>query len=170
METIVIKRIYEAMFLFDPLTGNNNKKVQSVIQRLLDRIDGELILIKKWDERKLAYEIKKQKRGVYWLVFFKAPPANIERLERDIQIDENVLRALVIRHDKLTEDKIKQKYGKEPTEVDIPSGESHKIEDNTTEDNITEDTKKAEDNKEINQKEKVEQPAENENEDKTLSS
>ncbi len=113
METTEIKRIYETMFLFDPLTGNNNKKVQTIIHKLLDRADGELILMKKWDERKLAYEIKKQKRGVYWLIFFKAPPRKIEQFERDIKLTENILRALVTRHDKLKEEDIIKKYGKQ---------------------------------------------------------
>ena len=58
--------------------------------------------MKKWDDRRLAYEIKGQKRGVYILAYFKAPGVDISHVERDCNLSEKVLRALILRADHLS--------------------------------------------------------------------
>jgi small subunit ribosomal protein S6 len=93
---------YEAMFLFDPTFGASFEACETEVKRLMDRADAELLFCRKWDERRLAYKIKGRKRGVYVLVYFKAPPDKIARIERDVQISENVLRVLVLRADFVT--------------------------------------------------------------------
>jgi small subunit ribosomal protein S6 len=93
---------YEAMFVFDPTFGNTFEKCEAEVRRLLDRAQGEMIHCRKWDERRLAYRIKGRKRGVYVLVYFKAPPQSIAGLERDAQLAESTLRLLVLRADHLT--------------------------------------------------------------------
>jgi small subunit ribosomal protein S6 len=62
--------------------------------------------MRKWDERRLAYEIDKQKRGVFILTYFKAPTSSISGLERDCNLSETILRLLVTRADHLTEEEI----------------------------------------------------------------
>ncbi len=91
-----VKRIYEAMFLFDPTAGSSWEHVEEVIKRLMERAEGELIRMKKWDERRMAYEIEGRKRGVYVLAFFKAPTENIHGLERDVQLSDEIIRVLVL--------------------------------------------------------------------------
>jgi small subunit ribosomal protein S6 len=62
----------------------------------LTKHKAEILSAKRWDERKLAYEIKKQKRATYFLVYFKAPPGNIDALNREFTLTEPVLRSLVL--------------------------------------------------------------------------
>lgn len=93
---------YEAMFLFDPTFGNSFEKCEAEIRRLMERAQGEIIHCRKWDERRLAYRINGRKRGVYVLVYFKAPPQSIAGMERDAKLDENILRLLVLRADHLS--------------------------------------------------------------------
>src|SRR5205823_5441403 len=57
---------------------------------------------RKWDERRLAYEIKKQKRGLYILAYFKAPGGSLSHIERDCNLSEKILRVLLLRADHLT--------------------------------------------------------------------
>ena len=64
---------YEAMFLFDPTFGGSFENCETEIRRLMTRAEAEILLCRRWDERRLAYKIKGRKRGVYVLVFFKAP-------------------------------------------------------------------------------------------------
>jgi small subunit ribosomal protein S6 len=88
--------MYEAMFVFEPTSGSNWQHVEEEIQRLMTRADAELIRMKKWDERRLAYEVNGIKRGVYVLTFFMAPTDKIVGLERDVQLSEEILRVLVL--------------------------------------------------------------------------
>jgi small subunit ribosomal protein S6 len=93
---------YEAMFLFDPTFAASFDACESEVKRLMERAEAELLFCRKWEERRLAHRIKGRKRGVYALVYFKAPPDKIKPLERDAQISENILRLLVVRADYAT--------------------------------------------------------------------
>ncbi|MHC4696338.1 MAG: 30S ribosomal protein S6 [Planctomycetota bacterium] len=93
---------YEAMFLFDPTFGSVFADCEAEIRRLLGRADAEIVFLRRWDERRLAYKIKGRKRGVYVLVYFKGKPERIGSLERDAQLSENILRLLVLRADGVT--------------------------------------------------------------------
>lgn len=102
-----VKRMYEAMFLFDPTAGNSWDHVQEVVGRLMERAGGELVHLKKWDERRLAYEVEGRKRGVYVLAFFLAPTEKIVDLERDVQLSEDIIRVLVTSRSTYTVEKAK---------------------------------------------------------------
>ncbi len=95
---------YEAMFLFDPTFGSAIENCESEVNRLMERAEGEILFIGKWDERRLAYRINGRKRGVYMLVYFKAPPDKIAGLQRDAQISEEILRLMVVRADGVSRD------------------------------------------------------------------
>ena len=55
--------------------------------------------------RNLAYEIKKNKRGYYYVIYFKAQPQLIKEIERNYRINENVLRFIVIKYENKKEQK-----------------------------------------------------------------
>ena len=93
---------YESMFLLPPGAGDQNAQIE-LVKGMVERHGGQIQVIKRWDERKLAYEIKKQKRGVYIIAFFKAPSKAITPLERDVKLSEDVLRVLITRADHLNE-------------------------------------------------------------------
>jgi small subunit ribosomal protein S6 len=76
------------------------------IRELFNRNKCEVLAMRKWDERRLAYEVKKQKRGLYILAYFKAPGPNMTHFERDCNLSEKLLRTLVLRADHLTHDEI----------------------------------------------------------------
>jgi len=93
---------YESMFLLPTGVGDANAQ-QTLVRGMIERHGGQILVLKKWDERKLAYEIKKHKRGTYLLAFFKAPSKAIAPLERDVKLSEDVLRVLITRADHLNE-------------------------------------------------------------------
>lgn len=93
---------YEAMFLIGQSTAADLGAVISHIDELLERCGAKLISMAKWDERRLAYEIEKQKRGLYILAYFEAPAQQIAQLDRDTQMSETIMRVLVTRADHLT--------------------------------------------------------------------
>ena len=61
----------------------------------------------KWDERKLAYDIAGTKRGLYILAFFRTVSDRLASIERDCNLNEKLLRSMVIRADHLTEEQLK---------------------------------------------------------------
>jgi small subunit ribosomal protein S6 len=62
--------------------------------------------MKKWDERRLAYEVRGQKRGLYILAYFKAPGAQLSHIERDCNLSEKILRAMILRADHLSDEQM----------------------------------------------------------------
>ena len=98
------KRLYEGMFLVD--AGQDFETATQPIHAVLARGKGEIVTIKPWDERRLAYEIDGRKRGLYVLVYFKMDPSNISEVEHDVQLNEHLLRALFLRKDALSDEVI----------------------------------------------------------------
>ncbi|MFG0325754.1 MAG: 30S ribosomal protein S6 [Phycisphaerales bacterium JB037] len=93
---------YEGMFLLSQAAASDFGGAIAHINHLLERAEAEVVAMQKWDERRLAFEIDKQRRGVYILSYFKCPTDSIAGLERDINISETVMRAMFIRADHLT--------------------------------------------------------------------
>jgi len=101
-------RTYEGMFLFDPTSAADWSNVEAEIARLMKRAGAKLLVSKKWDERRLAYEIKGRNRGCYVLTYFQASPEKISGIERDVHLSDHVLRCLVLRADHVTEEKMSE--------------------------------------------------------------
>ena len=96
-------KTYEGMFLLD--SGNPDFHASSEPARtILERNGAEILAFNPWDDRRLAYEIRGRKRGLYVLTYFKAAPEKIAEIERDCRLDERVLRIMLLRHDNLTEE------------------------------------------------------------------
>lgn len=105
---------YEAMFLMDPAMATDEAAAEAEIKRLLGRAEANVLGVKKWDERKLAYPIGPNKRGLYMLCFFEAAPEKIAPLERDAQLSEKTVRVIILRHDKLTPEAIEKAFNAPP--------------------------------------------------------
>ncbi len=78
--------LYESIFIINPNqtdeeTANVIKKMQDVVAKQ----GGEMIKFEDWGKKKLAYEIKKQKRGHYAFFQFKAAPACGKRARAHLQ-------------------------------------------------------------------------------------
>jgi len=97
---------YEGMFLFDNTGLQEWSDVEAEVRRLFERIEAEPLVCVKFDERKLAYEIKGRKRGTYVLTYFDADPQRLADLERDARLSELILRTMVVRADKLSEERL----------------------------------------------------------------
>ena len=106
-------KTYEGLFLFPQAASGNLQAASDHVLQLLERAEAEVLSFAKWDERRLAYEIKGNKRGVYFLTYFKAPTDTLARLERDCNLSEELLRAQVLSADLITEETIKAADGRD---------------------------------------------------------
>ncbi len=93
---------YEAMFLLSQAVAADLAGAVAHIREILDKAGAQIIAMKKWDERRLAYEIDKQKRGVYILVYFSCNARNIAQIERSSNLSERIMRHLILRADHMT--------------------------------------------------------------------
>jgi small subunit ribosomal protein S6 len=94
------KRLYEGLFLINQNAASADfTACMQHVRQILDRAEAEVVVIRKWDERKLAYEIEGQSRGAFLLAFFNVDPSRLMGIERDCNLSETVLRVLVLRAD-----------------------------------------------------------------------
>jgi len=96
LETIV-KKLYEAMFLVDSAQAASDwDGITGAIETILKRAEAEIVSMKKWDERRLAYDIQKKSRGTYILCYFRADGQKISAIERDVKLTERIMRVLIL--------------------------------------------------------------------------
>ncbi len=70
--------------------------ISTATRKILEKAGAEIVSMKKWDERRLAYEINGKNRGTYILCYFYADGQKIRQIERDAQLSELILRVLIL--------------------------------------------------------------------------
>src|SRR5262249_37003558 len=100
------KKTYEAMFLFPAGATADLEKSIGMVKTMIEKHEGKVLVAKKWDERKLAYELRGQKRGLYIIAYFTGPGPIVTAIERDVNLSEDILRVLVTHADHLNADEM----------------------------------------------------------------
>ena len=109
METMAEKKLYEGMFLVDSgKAASDWDGVNATIKKILDRAEAEIVSIRKWDDRRLAYDIRRTSRGTYMLCYFKAEGRKIQGIEKDVQLSENIIRVLILSTEQMTKEDIER--------------------------------------------------------------
>ena len=93
-------RAYEVMVILDPsleerTVGPSLDKYLNVIRK----DGGSVESVDIWGRRRMAYEIKKHQEGIYAVVNLTAEPASVKELDRQLTLNESILRTKVIRPD-----------------------------------------------------------------------
>ena len=103
----VVKKLYEGLFLVDSGEAAADwDGINKTIGKVLARGDAEVVSIRKWDERRLAYDIKGKSRGTYILTYFRGDPAKIAPIERAVQLSEQIMRVLILRTDRMNKEDV----------------------------------------------------------------
>lgn len=92
---------YEGMFLMGQGHTADVENSIKLVRATIEKHGGKVLVAKKWDERKLVYEIGKIKRGLYIIAYFEAPGSSISPLERDVRLSDDYTRLLVTTADHL---------------------------------------------------------------------
>lgn len=93
--------IYENIVILNASLGDEEIETASgKIKDLITNSGGEILNTEVWGRRKLAYEIKKQKKGFYLLLVFKSPSAAIKKLEDYYKVFDPVVKYMVIKLEK----------------------------------------------------------------------
>ncbi|VAX42639.1 hypothetical protein MNBD_PLANCTO03-1487 [hydrothermal vent metagenome] len=99
-------KVYESMFLINQAEAADLQGAVAHIEEILCRGDAEVVSMRKWDERRLAFEIDKQRRGVFILCYFRSPTNTIAHIERDCTLSERIMRVMIMTADHLSEEEI----------------------------------------------------------------
>jgi small subunit ribosomal protein S6 len=88
---------YEAMFVLKPdLDKTGQDKILGHIQELVAKHNGTINETKEMGKNRLAYPVKKNKEGVYYLINFSITPDAIDGIKKSLVLNESILRLLVI--------------------------------------------------------------------------
>ncbi len=89
---------YETIFVINPDLGED--ETQNVITKftgIISSQDGVQLKLDDWGRRRLAYKIDKFSQGYYVLADFAGMPAGVAELERNLKIDDRVIRFLSVK-------------------------------------------------------------------------
>ncbi len=73
--------------------------LDAVVERLKETVNGnggKLLEINHWGKKRLAYEIDKQSRGIYFHIVYLGEGPTVKELERNLRISDNVMRYLTV--------------------------------------------------------------------------
>lgn len=96
-------RSYECAVIMHPSVGDDGLRASTAkYVDIIAKGGGEITKVETWGKRRLSYEIMKQPEGTYFFYRFRGANALIDELGRQMRIDENILRHLIVR-DELAE-------------------------------------------------------------------
>lgn len=89
--------LYETMFILDSTKlSAEPDAVKAQLHSVLEKHGGQIEVSRPWDDRKLAYPIDKQKKGAYHIVYYRMESRNQAEVERDLKLNESILRHLTL--------------------------------------------------------------------------
>jgi small subunit ribosomal protein S6 len=93
-------REYETIYILRPNTPNEGvAEVNTRIKGVIEGMGGKIIKIDNWGKRRLAYEVAKERKGIYLYWQYLAQPGIVEETERNLKMLDNVIRFLTIKVD-----------------------------------------------------------------------
>lgn len=111
-------RLYEGLFMVSQAAaGSDYAGAVAHIKEVLARAETNVHILTKWDERRLAYDIKNAKRGMYFLALFDARSTQVANIERDCNLSEIIVRALILRGDHIGEAELEEFKKATPAEL-----------------------------------------------------
>jgi small subunit ribosomal protein S6 len=92
------------MFLLDNnVVREDWNKAKGIPTGILEKHGASITTSRRWAERSLAYTIQKSNRGTYLLVHFDADPGSIQIMRRDLELNETVMRYLILSTEEIPE-------------------------------------------------------------------
>jgi len=96
----LVTNVYEGLFILDASRYSRDAAgISRRIDTLIEKHGGTILVSRMWDDRRLAYPINGQRKGVYWLTYFRLEGSRVAALTEEYQRDDNILRQLVLKID-----------------------------------------------------------------------
>lgn len=125
--------VYEGMFILDSnRLARDRDGLPSDLTSIIEGVGGQVELSRLWEERRLAYPIKGQRKGSYWIMYFRGPTSIINELNSQFELKDGVLRHLFIRLPDSLVDPILEHAKGDTTEAPAPVEEAKSSDEKTT--------------------------------------
>lgn len=93
-------REYETTYILRPNTPNEGvAEVNTRIRGIIENMGGKVIKVDNWGKRRLAYEVAKERKGIYLYWLYLAQPGVVEETERNLRMLDSVIRYLTVQVD-----------------------------------------------------------------------
>jgi small subunit ribosomal protein S6 len=94
------QREFETIFILRPDTNQDGiQLVNTRVRGVIDQMGGRLLKLDNWGKRKLAYEVKKQLKGIYLYWQYLGTPGVVEEIERNLRMIDTVIRYYTVKVD-----------------------------------------------------------------------
>jgi small subunit ribosomal protein S6 len=111
-------REYETTYILRPNTPNEGvAEVNARIKGVIEGMGGKVLKVDNWGKRRLAYEVAKERKGIYLYWLYLAQPGVVEETERNLRMLDSVIRYLTVKVDEDVD------VTARPTEIDDTSFE-----------------------------------------------
>ncbi len=106
-------REYETIYILRPNTPNEQvAEVNARIKGIIEGMGGKILKVDNWGKRRLAYEVAKERKGIYLYWLYLASPGVVEETERNLRMLDSVIRYLSVKVDENID------ISARPTEID----------------------------------------------------
>ncbi|MBA3538958.1 MAG: 30S ribosomal protein S6 [Deltaproteobacteria bacterium] len=93
-------REYETTYILRPNTSNEGvAEVNNRIKGIIEGMGGKVLKVDNWGKRRLAYEVAKERKGIYLYWLYLANPGVVEETERNLRMLDSVVRYLTVKVD-----------------------------------------------------------------------
>jgi small subunit ribosomal protein S6 len=93
-------REYETIYILRPNTPNEGvAEVNARIKGIIEGLGGKILKVDNWGKRRLAYEVAKERKGIYLYWQYLAQPGTVEECERNLRMLDSVIRYLTTKVD-----------------------------------------------------------------------
>ena len=92
------QREFETIFILRPDTNQDGiQLVNTRVKHVIDQMGGKLLKLDNWGKRKLAYEVKKQLKGIYLYWQYLGTSGVVEEIERNLRMLDSVIRYYTVK-------------------------------------------------------------------------
>lgn len=121
------------MFLVDSAEAATDwDGIVGTISKMLEKAKAEIVSIRKWDDRRLAYDIHGVSRGTYIIAYFRVDGQKVQDIEKSVQLSERIIRVLILNAEHMTAEEIErdtpairaEKEGTSPDSAEVLSDRS----------------------------------------------
>ncbi len=106
-------REYETIYILRPNTSNEQvAEVNTRVKGIIEGMGGKILKVDNWGKRRLAYEVAKERKGIYLYWLYLASPGVVEETERNLRMLDSVIRYLTVKVDENID------VAARPTEID----------------------------------------------------
>ena len=93
-------REYETIYILRPtITNDEVGEVNTRIRAIIEGMNGKILKVDNWGKRRLAYEVKKERKGIYLYWQYLAGPGVVDEFERNLRMLDTVIRYMTVKLD-----------------------------------------------------------------------